>query len=69
MAGKEIGMTKLQQQQDQQEVEIQALSEDFYSVEELEERLELATGLVDTLCIGNGCAANGCAGNHDGGGW
>ena len=54
------------EQQKQQEVEVQALSEDLYSVEELEERLELATALVDTLCIGNACGVNGCAGNNNG---
>ncbi|WP_165423216.1 hypothetical protein [Ktedonosporobacter rubrisoli] len=48
------------------EQEILTLSDDFYSVEELEERLELATATVDTLCIGNACGANGCVANGNG---
>ncbi len=51
------------EQPSRQHVEMQALSEDLYSVEELEERLDLAANIVDALCVANACGANGCAGN------
>lgn len=47
------------------ELEIKSLSEDLYSVEELEERLELAaTGIANALVTPQElCGANACAGD------
>ncbi|QBD77704.1 hypothetical protein EPA93_17580 [Ktedonosporobacter rubrisoli] len=57
-------------EQNQQEQEMLALSDDFFSVEELEERLELAAvSVVDSLCTGNACGGNACGGNYNGSGW
>ncbi|WP_165423214.1 hypothetical protein [Ktedonosporobacter rubrisoli] len=49
--------------QNADEQEMLALSDDFFSIDELEERIELSTMIVDTLCFANACGANGCAGN------
>ncbi len=47
------------------ELEIESLSEDLYSVEELEERLELAaSGIANALVSPQDlCGANACAGD------
>ncbi|QBD77703.1 hypothetical protein EPA93_17575 [Ktedonosporobacter rubrisoli] len=51
--------------QQQTEVEMLALSDDFFSVEELEERLELATTAIANSIVrpNETCGANACAGD------
>ncbi len=51
---------------EQQQEEMQMLSSDHFSVDELEARLELTTMmLVDTGCIGNLCHLDTCGGDFN----
>ncbi len=51
----------LKENEQKQTEEVQSLSADYFNVDELEDRLELAlTMMVNTNCLGNFCVADAC---------